>query len=256
MDRLLLHCRLSQVSRRKELEAHLSSKEMQIISRGITSDLFFLDIRLLCRSALKLLTRKPVVLLLIGHSTMVILSNAIFTFYGQMMRHFADSENDVVIGIAGALAGFAGGLGGMFFGYLFDRTKKFKAITIFLVIATTACFALFTGLLVLGNSVADTVTLCLIGFFLMSLWSTGQNFGGELIYPEKESLYALILFTVTSVLSSAFQPIIQEVLLITGEMIHGTQVVGLIFTLMSLATLPLYALVKVTMNRTNQVVTS
>ena len=173
-----------------------------------------------------------------------------------MMRHFADEENDVVTGIAGALAGIGGGLGGIFFGYLFDRTKKFKAITIGLVIASTACFALFTGLLVFGNPVVDTIILCLIGFFLMSLWSTGQNFGGELIYPEKESLYALILFTVGSVLSSAFQPIIQEVILLEGEMIHGTQIVGIIFTLMALSTVPLYASVKVTMNRTNQVVTS
>lgn len=230
--------------------------ELQIVNRGIPSDLFFLDIRLLCRSAFELLTRKPVVLLLLGHSTMVILSNAIFTFYGQMMRHFADTENDVVTGIAGALAGIAGGLGGIFFGYLFDRTKKFKAITIALVLATTTCFASFTGLLVLGKPVADTIVLCLIGFFLMSLWSTGQNFGGELIYPEKESLYALILFTVTSVLSSAFQPIIQEVILVEGKAIHGTQIVGMIFTLMSLATVPLYASVTVTMNRTNRVAAS
>ena len=74
--------------------------------------------------------------------------------------------------------------------------------------------------------------VCLIGFFLMSLWSTGQNFGGEIIYPEKESIYSVLVFATSSILSSALMPGIQKLMLIKVSYIDGTQLIGIVFTLM------------------------
>ena len=78
-------------------------------------------------------------------------------------------------------AGVSGGIGGICFGYLFDRLKRFKLISTVLVLATATSFAVFTGCLTYGNTIVDVVMICLIGFFIMSLRSTGQNFGGELM---------------------------------------------------------------------------
>ena len=67
----------------------------------------------------------------------------------------------------------------------------------------------------------------------MSLWSTGQNFGGEIIYPEKESIYSLLVFTVSSVGSSGLMPGVQKLLTVEVGFIDGTQLIGIAFTLMA-----------------------
>ena len=124
---------------------------------------------------------------------LVVLANSFPAFYGQMMALHLEGDNKVIIGLAGALNLILGGFGGVVFGWLLDRLKKYKAISIGLILSLAAVFILFTVLITQGNVALDVVLVSLVGFLLMSLWSTGQNFGGELIYPEKESIYVLIL---------------------------------------------------------------
>ena len=124
---------------------------------------------------------------------LVVLANSFPAFYGQMMALHLEGDNKVIIGLAGALNLILGGFGGVVFGWLLDRLKKYKAISIGLILSLALVFILFTVLITQGNVALDVVLVSLVGFLLMSLWSTGQNFGGELIYPEKESIYVLIL---------------------------------------------------------------
>ena len=185
---------------------------------------------------------------------LVTLAISIPAFYGQMMAAHLEGDNEVIIGLAGAINLILGGFGGVVFGYFIDRTKQYKAISVGLILTMTVLFVLYTFLLPFGSVALDIVLVASLGFVMMSLWSTGQNFGGELIYPEKESLYVLVLTCIGMVGSAGFMAAAQEIMdMENKELLSGAQVVGIMFSVVTLCSLPFYALVKVKMNRTNQI---
>ena len=148
-----------------------------------------------------------------------------------------------------------GRFGGVIIGYLLDKTKKFKGISIGLICSLATLFALLTALLTQKNVAADVVLVSLVGFALMSLYGTGQNFGGELIYPEKESIYASLLSAVGSILTVGFMAAVQAVMdgPDYGGQLSQAQWVGIIFSVTTVATIPFYAMVEVTLKRSNRV---
>ena len=71
------------------------------------------------------------------------------------------------------------------------------------------CSATFTGLLHLSNEIANTLLVALLGTVLFSQFIVGQNIGGEMIYPEKESLFATFSSTVACLFSTALTASLQ-----------------------------------------------
>lgn len=189
----------------------------------------------------------------------VVMGYSFPAFYGQMMgAHLATAaDNEFVIGLIGAISLLCGGFGGVFFGWLLDRLKAYKLITIILVLILVMLFLVYSFLIELGNILVDAVLVSLIGLILMSLWSTGQNFGGELIHPEKESIYVLICSALASTVAVPFMALTQETIdsavAFGSTRFSAAQVVGFMFTTLTILSLPFYAMVKGSMNRTNQI---
>ena len=84
--------------------------------------------------------------------------------------------------------------------------------------------------------------------------ATGQNFGGELIHPEPESLYALLLNTAASILVIGAMPAAQAIIdLDSMESLSGAQLTGIVFGALTPLVVVLYANVEVLLRRTNKV---
>ena len=162
-------------SRRFAMVGSLNLKQRRTVTRGIKVELFMLDVRLLISCLYDLLTRKDIVFLLSGHTLLLILNYAFPAFYGQMMSRHLDGDRVAVIGITGACYFLMGGFGGVFWGFVLDKTKKYKAISIGLVAALGVLLFLFTFILPLGNVIADVVLVSLVGFILLPLWTTGPG---------------------------------------------------------------------------------
>ena len=187
---------------------------------------------------------------------LIVLANSFPAFYGQLMTAHLDGDQTLMIGVTGTIYLTLGGMGGVVFGYLLDKTKKFKAVSIALICTVTTLFVLFTALVTQRNIAVDVVLVSLVGFTLMGLWGTGQNFGGELIYPEKETIYTSLLTAVSSIGTVGFMAAAQAVIEMpknNGWLMSQAQLVGVMFSAMTFVTIPFYAMVKVTLNRTNHV---
>ena len=237
----------------KAMTEKLTEKQRDTVSRGIQVELFMLDVRLLMRCLSDLLTRKDVIMLLSGQTLLVILNYAFPAFYGQMMSRHLDGDPVAMIGITGACFLLLGGVGGVFWGWLLDRTKKYKAISIGLVAALGVLLSIFTLILPLGNVIADVILVSLIGFILLPLWTTGQNFGGELTFPEPESLYALLLNTIANVLVTGFMPATQAIMDVDSLALSGAQLTGIVFAGLTPLVVVFYAATDVTLRRSNKV---
>ena len=173
-----------------------------------------------------------------------------------MMTQHLDGDPISIIGTTGACYLLLGGVGGVFWGYLLDRTKRYKAISIGLIVTLSVLFTVFTFILPLGSIIADVALVSVIGFILLPLWTTGQNFGGELIYPEPESLYALLLTQIASLLVAGFMLAAQAIMdngsTLTSTL-SGAQLTGILFAAVTPLLAVLHAPIDVTLRRSSKV---
>ncbi|KAK9882166.1 hypothetical protein WA026_019683 [Henosepilachna vigintioctopunctata] len=106
---------------------------------------------------------------------------------------FPDEDNSLA-GILSSVATISGGcFGTLIFGYLLDRTHKFKLIS-FLVLLFNLIFSIGEVIaLLMSNKIATCITVALYGFCSGSLMVIAYEYTTEVTYPVPEAFGGAIL---------------------------------------------------------------
>ena len=109
----------------------------------------------------RLLIHKSYMLLLVNYGLIIGVYYAVSTLLSQILDHEA-----ATVGLMGALMVITGLFGSVLGGILLDKTKAFKNISLVFYVFTLICFAVFSGVHILGHEVADFILIGALGFFM------------------------------------------------------------------------------------------
>ncbi|KAK9882168.1 hypothetical protein WA026_019685 [Henosepilachna vigintioctopunctata] len=112
----------------------------------------------------------------------------------QMFSYSFPNESNALAGFLTSAAIISGGcFGTVFFGYLLDRTHKFKWISCFALTSNTILSILQAVFMLTSNKIATCIIIPLNGFYSGSMMVIAYEYAAETTYPVPEALGASIL---------------------------------------------------------------
>ncbi|XP_050313604.1 uncharacterized MFS-type transporter C09D4.1-like [Anthonomus grandis grandis] len=95
-------------------------------------------------------------------------------------------------------------LGSVIFGYILDKTHKYKEVSVVICLASAALVMLLLVAFERGLLVFSYIICSIFGIFINSFIPVGYEFGIELTYPQEESTVAGVLFGASQIASVIF----------------------------------------------------
>lgn len=140
------------------------------------------------------------ILMLIGYGINVATFNAYIALLNDgFLQHFSKDYEDHIAYI-GCLIMLSGIVGSIMFGYLFDKTRLFKELTLLLYIGSFVSFLGNHFILQRRNLVFTYVSHILIGFFMIGFYSVGIQLAIEITYPTSEGITSSLLLLMSHLL--------------------------------------------------------
>ncbi|XP_015837552.1 uncharacterized MFS-type transporter C09D4.1 [Tribolium castaneum] len=132
---------------------------------------------------------------------------AVFTSISTLLNqfflfHFPKSEEDA--GRVGLIMVILGMMGAIAFGYILDKTHRYKEITLCMYIASFLSVIAFMFSLESGSKILVYISGALVGLFINAYMPVGLELAIELTYPEPESTSSGILISMTQTLGVLF----------------------------------------------------
>ena len=107
-------------------------------------------------------------------------------------------------GVFGTIFIVSGVLGTIFFGYIIDKTEKFKLTTISIALLAVASLAASLWVLPMRNPFILSINLAFMGFGMIPVFSTGLVFAVELSYPVPEAISNGMMILSSTVFGTVF----------------------------------------------------
>ncbi|KYN30097.1 PREDICTED: feline leukemia virus subgroup C receptor-related protein 2-like [Trachymyrmex cornetzi] len=167
------------------------TRALQKMNRTEKKEEFVEPIKRLCRN-------KNYIMLCNSYGLNIGVLNAVSTLLNQIfLAHFENGEEDAGrIGLALTLTGMAGSVS---FGFILDKTHKFKqtAVTVyFLTFCGQILFAVFTCM---GIKWMVYVSATFLGYFMSGYLAMGYDLCTEYTYPESENIPAGLLYVTSNI---------------------------------------------------------
>ncbi|CAH0552805.1 unnamed protein product [Brassicogethes aeneus] len=115
---------------------------------------------------------------------------------------YQDAENDV--GLMGFTMAIVGMLGSIIFGYILDKTHKYKESTLFIYLSCALAMGLFHYALEIRDKRLVYLAISIVGFFTNAYMPVGFEFAVELTYPLDEGTTTGVLNAMTQGLGVIF----------------------------------------------------
>ncbi|KAK7576443.1 hypothetical protein V9T40_012729 [Parthenolecanium corni] len=151
----------------------------------------------------RLLMNKGYVLLLLSYGINVGVFYAISTLLNTVILHyFPTGQEDA--GIIGLVIVIVGMVGSVCCGYILDKTRLFKEITLIVYASSVIGMLAFTFTLGRGQIYIVYITASLLGFFMTGYLPVGFELASELTYPEPEGTSSGLINAGAQVFGIAF----------------------------------------------------
>nr|CAD7195652.1 unnamed protein product [Timema douglasi] len=143
---------------------------------------------------------------LVAYGINVGMYNTVCTLLGQLIEiRFQNTEDwEQFAGRVGLLIVLVGTAGSMVFGFILDKTHKYKETTLAVYILTVLGMVGFSFSLASESRLLVYITAVLLGFFMGGYMPVGFEVGAELTYPEPEGTATGMLFIPPSILGVVF----------------------------------------------------
>ncbi|GJQ81225.1 hypothetical protein Trydic_g20444 [Trypoxylus dichotomus] len=150
-----------------------------------------------------LLTNKPFMVLTLAYGINIGVFAGVCTILNQfILSYFPNAEKDA--GTIGLLLVVIGMIGVIIFGFVLDKTKKYKEVTIGLFAMTTLGIGAFMVALENYSKLFVYISACGFGFFQNAFYASGFEFGVELSFPQPESSSSGILISMSQIFGVIF----------------------------------------------------
>ncbi|KRT84581.1 membrane transporter, partial [Oryctes borbonicus] len=158
-----------------------------------------------------LLTNKPFLVLTMAYGINIGVFAGVCTILNQfILAYFPNAEKDA--GTIGLLLVVIGMIGVIVFGFILDKTKKYKEVTIGLFVMTTLGIGAFMIALETYSKLLVYVSACSFGFFQNAYYAAGFEFGVELSFPQPESSSSGILISMSQIYGVIFTLLLGKLL--------------------------------------------
>ncbi|KAE9421679.1 hypothetical protein Angca_003144 [Angiostrongylus cantonensis] len=165
------------------------------------------------KTLLSLMTSKDFLLLFITYGINTGVFYAVSTLLAQMVLPYYPTES-VAIGQIGVVIVVAGMLGSVLGGFLLDKFKRFKLITLLDYLFAALGMLTFTFSLDLGSLIIVFAIAFLLGFFMTGYLPIGFEFAAEITFPAAEG-------TTSALLNSSAQIFGIALTIAMGAVMHG-----------------------------------
>lgn len=114
--------------------------------------------------------------------------NPVYMFYYKETT----SQASRYAGIIGMLLVLGGIIGSLIGGYILDKSKAYKKVTLGVYLLSFFSMVLFTSTIHLHAYIAF-ITMTIVGFFMTGYLPVGFEYGVEITYPENEAISSSLL---------------------------------------------------------------
>nr|CAD7447771.1 unnamed protein product [Timema bartmani] len=156
--------------------------------------------------------------------------NTVCTLLGQLIEiRFQNTEDwEQFAGRIGLLIVLVGTAGSMVFGFILDKTHKYKETTLAVYILTVLGMVGFSFSLASESRLLVYITAVLLGFFMGGYMPVGFEVGSELTYPEPEGTATGMLFIPPSILGVVFTLLYSWLIGVIGDLWASLVFVGIL----------------------------
>nr|CAD7592823.1 unnamed protein product [Timema genevievae] len=157
---------------------------------------------------------------LVAYGINVGMYNTVCTLLGQLIEiRFQNTEDwEQFAGRIGLLIVLVGTAGSMVFGFILDKTHKYKETTLAVYILTVLGMVGFSFSLASESRLLVYITAVLLGFFMGGYMPVGFEVGSELTYPEPEGTATGMLFIPPSILGVVFTLLYSWLIGVIGDL--------------------------------------
>ncbi|XP_063241353.1 heme transporter FLVCR2-like isoform X4 [Bacillus rossius redtenbacheri] len=165
----------------------------------------------------RLLANSSYRLHLLAYGINVGMYNTLCTVLGQLVVNSFQNE-EVFAGRVGLIIVLVGTFGSMAFGYILDKTHKYKETSLAIYVFTLLGWIAFSLSVQSQSHVLVYISATLLGWFMGGYMPVGFEVGAELTYPEPEGTATGLLFIPPSLLGLLFTLLLGQLTAVLGDL--------------------------------------